>query len=328
VLVVGATGYIGRFVTKEMISRGYKVIAMSREASGVGGKKSMDDVKKDFEGAEVVFGSVKDKESIREKAFAGKVDVVVSCLASRTGGIKDSWEIDYEATKNVMDVAVEKGADQFVLLSAICVQKPTLTFQAAKLKFEEALMASGLKYSIVRPTAFFKSLGGQVAPCKGGGPYVMFGDGQLAACKPISERDLASYMALCIEDSSLQNKVLPIGGPGKALTALEQGTMLFKLMDKDPNFIKVPIEIMTGVIKVLDFLAGFFPGLVDAAEFGKIGKYYAAESMLVLNPETGEYDADMTPSYGEDTLEAFFKKALEEGMEGQELGDAAVWGQK
>jgi divinyl chlorophyllide a 8-vinyl-reductase len=58
------------------------------------------------------------------------------------------------------------------------------------------------------------------------------------------------------------------------------------------------------------------------------GKYYAAESMLVLNPETGEYDADMTPSYGEDTLEAFFKKCLEEGMEGQELGDAAVWGQK
>ena len=85
---------------------------------------------------------------------------------------------------------------------------------------------------------------------QGGGPYVMFGDGQLAACKPISERDLASYMALCIEDASLHNKVLPIGGPGKALTALEQGTMLFKLMDKEPNFIKVPIEIMTGVIKV------------------------------------------------------------------------------
>jgi hypothetical protein len=32
-----------------MISRGYKVIAMSREQSGVGGKKTMDDVKKDFE---------------------------------------------------------------------------------------------------------------------------------------------------------------------------------------------------------------------------------------------------------------------------------------
>jgi divinyl chlorophyllide a 8-vinyl-reductase len=104
--------------------------------------------------------------------------------------------------------------------------------------------------------------------------------------------------------------------------------MLYKLMGKEPKFIKVPIEIMTGVIKVLDTLAGFFPGLVDAAEFGKIGKYYAAESMLVINPETGLYDADMTPSYGKDTLEEFFKKSLEGGMEGQELGDAAVWGQK
>ena len=71
-----------------------------------------------------------------------------------------------------------------MLLSAICVQKPLLTFQKAKLKFEEALQASGdITFSIVRPTAFMKSLAGQVESCKGGGPYVMFGDGQLASCK-------------------------------------------------------------------------------------------------------------------------------------------------
>eukprot|EP00241_Pyramimonas_parkeae_P006305 CAMPEP_0114244958 /NCGR_PEP_ID=MMETSP0058-20121206/11625_1 /TAXON_ID=36894 /ORGANISM="Pyramimonas parkeae, CCMP726" /LENGTH=414 /DNA_ID=CAMNT_0001357949 /DNA_START=41 /DNA_END=1285 /DNA_ORIENTATION=+ len=328
VLVVGPTGYIGRFVTKELVARGYNVVAMARDKSGVGGKKTPADVEADFPGVKVVFGDIKNKESIKAAAFSqGKVDVVVSCVASRTGGIKDSWDIDYEASKNVLDVALEAGADQFVLLSAICVQKPLLTFQAAKLKFEEALMASGMTYSIVRPTAFFKSLGGQVASVQGGGPYVMFGDGQLAACKPISERDLASYMAECIEDPDLQNKVLPIGGPGEALTALQQGEMLFKILDKDPNFIKVPIEIMTGAIKVFDTLAGFFPSLKDAAEFAKIGKYYAAESMLVMN-ENGEYDASMTPSYGNDTLEDFFKKCVNEGMEGQELGDAAVFGQK
>lgn len=38
----------------------------------------------------------------------------------------------------------------------------------------------------------------QVESVKSGGPYVMFGDGQLCACKPISEADLASYMADCI----------------------------------------------------------------------------------------------------------------------------------
>ena len=44
--------------------------------------------------------------------------------------------IDYQATKNVLDVACEKGASHFVLLSAICVQKPLLEFQKAKLKLE------------------------------------------------------------------------------------------------------------------------------------------------------------------------------------------------
>ena len=88
---------------------------------------------------------------------------------------------------------------------------------------------------------------------------------------------------------------------------------------------QVPIQIMTGAIKIFDVLSGFFPSLKDTAEFAKIGKYYASESMLVMNPETEEYDASLTPSYGTDTLEAFFQKCITEGMEGQELGDAAVF---
>lgn len=76
---------------------------------------------------------------------------------------KDSWAIDYQATLNTLEVAQEMGASHFVLLSAICVQKPLLEFQHAKLKFEEALQsAQGITHSIVRPTAFFKSLAGQV----------------------------------------------------------------------------------------------------------------------------------------------------------------------
>jgi divinyl chlorophyllide a 8-vinyl-reductase len=45
------------------------------------------------------------------------------------------------------------------------VQKPLLEFQKAKLKFETELQnTEGLTWSIVRPTVFFKSLGGQVGP--------------------------------------------------------------------------------------------------------------------------------------------------------------------
>jgi uncharacterized protein YbjT (DUF2867 family) len=52
---------------------------------------------------------------------------------------KDSWDIDYQATLNALEAARGAGAKHFVLLSAICVQKPLLEFQKAKLKFEAAL---------------------------------------------------------------------------------------------------------------------------------------------------------------------------------------------
>ena len=47
-------------------------------------------------GADVRFGDVTDMESLRRVAFADPVDVVVSCLASRTGGLVALalWEAD------------------------------------------------------------------------------------------------------------------------------------------------------------------------------------------------------------------------------------------
>ena len=44
VLVLGATGYIGKFVVKELIARGYDVVAFARSRSGVKGKSSKEDV--------------------------------------------------------------------------------------------------------------------------------------------------------------------------------------------------------------------------------------------------------------------------------------------
>jgi len=147
----------------------------------------------------------------------------------------------------------------------------------------------------------------------------MFGDSKLCACKTISEEDLAAFIADCIYYEDKANKVLPIGGP------LEKGEMLFRLLGREPKFIKVPIQIMDAVIWVLDELAKLFPGLEDAAEFGKIGRYYASESMLLLDPETGEYSDEKTPSYGKDTLEQFFQRVIREGMAGQELGEQTIF---
>ncbi|XP_010524762.1 PREDICTED: divinyl chlorophyllide a 8-vinyl-reductase, chloroplastic [Tarenaya hassleriana] len=332
VLVVGSTGYIGRFVVNELIKRGFNVIAVARERSGIRGRSDKQETLNQLQGANVCFSDVTQldvlEKSVENLGFP--IDVVVSCLASRSGGVKDSWKIDYEATKNSLVGGMKFGARHFVLLSAICVQKPLLEFQRAKLKFESELTDlaekdSSFTYSIVRPTAFFKSLGGQVDLVKDGKPYVMFGDGKLCACKPISEQDLASFIADCVLEEDKMNRVLPIGGPGKALTPLEQGEILFRLLGKEPKFLRVPIQIMDFAIGVLDFMAKIFPAMEDAAEFGKIGRYYAAESMLILDSETGEYSDEKTPSYGKDTLEEFFERVIREGMAGQELGEQTIF---
>lgn len=46
VLVVGSTGYIGKFVTRELVKRGYNTVALARERSGIKGKSGPDDTRK------------------------------------------------------------------------------------------------------------------------------------------------------------------------------------------------------------------------------------------------------------------------------------------
>jgi divinyl chlorophyllide a 8-vinyl-reductase len=58
VLVVGGTGYIGKFVVRELCAQGYDVTALVREKSGIGGKTGADEAKALFPDATVTFGSV------------------------------------------------------------------------------------------------------------------------------------------------------------------------------------------------------------------------------------------------------------------------------
>ena len=263
--------------------------------------------------------------SIAREGFRGeRFDAVVSCMASRTGTPGDAWAVDHRAHVDVLAAARQAGVGHFVLLSAMCVQKPKLAFQQAKLAFETALIASGLTYSIVRPTAFFKSLCGQVERVKRGKAFLVFGDGTLTACKPISDGDLAEYLADCLEDERRWNRVLPIGGPGAAITPRQQGAALFTLLGRQPRFRHVPVALLDGVIGALGAAARLAPSLADKAELARIGRYYGTESMLVLDPATGRYDAAATPSTGTETLFDYYA-ALVAGTAKLERGDHAVF---
>lgn len=284
VMLLGATGTIGRATYRVLVDEGYVPTALVREGSDTGHIAS----------AHVRHGTIQGTLS-REP-----VDAVISCLASRNG--LDAWDVDYMLNSNALSAAARADVSRFVMLSAICVQKPRLDFQFAKLAFEDELQASPLTWSVVRPTAFFKSISGQAARLRQGKPYLLFGDGALTSCKPISDHDAARYLVSCLTDAGKENRVLPIGGPGPALTPREQGEMLFDALGIAPRFSHVPAGLVHVIAMGLSPLGVFSQKAREKAELARIGHYYATESMLVWDAERGRYDANATPEFGSQRL--------------------------
>jgi divinyl chlorophyllide a 8-vinyl-reductase len=325
VLLLGATGTIGRATARALMKRGHEVVCFVRRRAGVGGRLGPDDSVRLLAGATVRWGDVCEPGALARDGLRGeRFDALVSCLASRTGAPRDAWAIDHRANVLALEAAEDAGVSQVVLLSAICVQKPLLAFQQAKLAFEKVLIESGRTYSIVRPTAFFKSLSGQIERVRRGKPFLVFGDGSLTACKPVSDDDLAGYLADCLQDAARWNRVLPIGGPGPAITPRQQGERLFSLLGRPPRFRQVPVAMLDAIVDVLAAAGRLLPPLAAKAELARIGRYYATESMLVLDPATGRYDAAATPSTGSETLFDFYARVVG-GAAAPERGDHAVF---
>ena len=190
VVLAGATGTVGRATAAALAARGHEVIALVRPGSVPPGGVSRT----------LSLGLPALPEDVSDARKDTQADALVSCLASRTGAPADAWAVDHDAHVVALEAALAAGVEMFVLLSAICVQKPLLAFQHAKLAFEDKLIRSGLGYAIVRPTAYFKSLSGQIARVRAGKRFLLFGDGELTACKPISDRDLAAFIVDRLDD--------------------------------------------------------------------------------------------------------------------------------
>ena len=295
IFVAGSTGYIGKNVVKYALDNGFDVVTAKRHSGNKPGQLN----KK----LKVIKISNNDNNWI---ADLEKVDVIISCLASRTGEPKDAHLVDYKLNCLLLEKAKALKCSQFILLSAICVQKPRLAFQFEKLAFEEELKKSGLNFSIVRPTAYFKSLSGQIENIKKGKPYVYFGDGQITQCNPISEKDLSLYILSCIKDKTKWRKILPIGGPKQSITPKDIGKILFEIFEVSPKYKSFPTKLLDAIRLLLLIISPFSNWAKNKSELIKIAKYYATESMLIWDEKKECYDANMTPSTGKDTLRDYF----------------------
>tara|TARA_B100000925_G_scaffold127076_1_gene94928 strand:+ start:241 stop:1206 length:966 start_codon:yes stop_codon:yes gene_type:complete len=312
VLLLGYTGYIGTTLANVLLEKNIQIVCPVRNERALKKKEN------------IVFVNMSQIESFIETSKV-KPTTVISCIASRKGGITDSWDVEYTLNKFFLNLCKRVGINRFILLSAICVQKPTLEFQKAKLAFETLLKNSTLEYEIIRPTAFFKSLSGQIDRVKKGKSFIVFGNGELTTCKPISARDLSEFIIGFVLRKRAENKIHLVGGPGPPISPKNQAELLFKLSKNEKKITRISPSLFLVIIYVLMPLSKISKKIQDFREFLKIAYYYATESMLFWDEKNHAYSSDKTPEFGKDTLEDYYKKILDKDIVYKELKDQKLF---
>ena len=84
--------------------------------------------------------------------------------------------------------------------------------------------------------------------------------------------------------------------------------MLFQAVGKEPNFFYAPLWLFDVIIDSLQWAADTFKSekLENAAELGRIGKYYAVEDMLTTDP---------SEKFGKISLQEHYDRIAVEGQE-------------
>ena len=185
VLVAGATGQLGKAVVKKLKRRGYWVKALGRDT------RKLQALKQELGADEVVAADLTDSGTL--KGVCDQIDAVISCAGASMsmnnfGDRKSFYEVDYQGNLNLLAEAERQNLQKFVYVSLAEADKLRQTEYAdAHEKFVEALRASGLKHTVIRPTGFFGfHLEILKFAAKGRGMVIGSGD---CRTNPVHERD-------------------------------------------------------------------------------------------------------------------------------------------
>jgi uncharacterized protein YbjT (DUF2867 family) len=204
VLVAGATGGTGQEVIDQALAKGYNVRALVRDEA----KARMlfgDRV-------QYVVGDVREPRSLR-RAVKG-VDQVISALGANVQRDPENSPelVDYAGVKALAEAAKAAGVSQFILVSSMGVTRPDHQLNAMldnilswKLKGEDAVRATGINYTIVRPGELTNEPGGRR------GVRIMQGDPANGE-GTVSRSDLASALVSAIGREDLYGKTFEIVG--------------------------------------------------------------------------------------------------------------------
>jgi Predicted nucleoside-diphosphate-sugar epimerases len=250
VAITGATGFVGRYVVKELLNRGYQVYAFVRNV-----KKLKEVFPQGVDALEVDFS---DKDSLRkalEKAQPHYVIHLIGILVEDRRSGSTFQRVHYLYAKNLYEALRELSPKRVVHMGSLGTHKdaPSLYHQT-KFMAEEFLKTSGLNYTILRPSIILgpeqklfadmwnitKYL--RVVALPGGGGYLF---------QPVDVRDVACAFVSAMEKEEAINKTYELCGPDR-VSFKELLEDIFSRWDRKVLLLPVPKVFMYVAGKVAE----------------------------------------------------------------------------
>lgn len=150
VFVTGATGFVGRNVLRELHTASHSSLVLARKSATTAQLETFQRI-----GAEVRRGDILDSASLAP-AMAG-ADAVIHLV----GIISEIGENTFESvhtrgTQNVLQAMRQSGISRLVHMSALGTRPGAVSrYHQTKWAAEEAVRASGIRYTIFRPSLIF-----------------------------------------------------------------------------------------------------------------------------------------------------------------------------
>ena len=205
ILIVGASGRLGSKVAEQLLAQGKTVRAMTRTPLNLAHLKQ--------QGAEVVSGDLRNAASLLS-ACQGVEQVVAAAHALVGKGDNNPQTVDDAGNRELIDAAKAAGVKHFIFVSVRGASPDSpLEFFRIKYRTEEYLRASGLSFTILRPSAFmdlWAELIGQ--PLVERGKTTIFGRGT-NPINFVAVEDVARFVGIALEDARARNLVIEVGGP-------------------------------------------------------------------------------------------------------------------
>jgi NADH dehydrogenase len=185
----------------------------------------------------------------------------VHLVAIIKGRPNDFHRVMVEGTRNVIAAAKNAGVSRFVLMSALGTNetaKDAVPYYAAKWQEEQDVLASGLEYTIFRPSFVFGRDGGAlptfIRQVKLSPVVTVIGSG-LQRIQPIWLDDVAAYYAKSIDHPQAANRLFELGGPDVVdWNGLYQ--TIARVLGKRRRLIHVPAGVASRGAKLIERVPG------------------------------------------------------------------------